>query len=94
MDARTAQKRISAASNLDELLETLQEIEVELAELAAEHYQAEPTTVDQLIDVAGLPTYGGSAPGETEGVWSWDSGRLLVGEGSWAECKIVERVGE
>ncbi|NBD14290.1 MULTISPECIES: hypothetical protein [Corallococcus] len=27
-----------------------------------------------------LPTFGGAAPSSTEGVWSWDPTRLLVGE--------------
>ncbi|MBN8465064.1 hypothetical protein JYJ95_00965 [Corallococcus exiguus] len=27
-----------------------------------------------------LPTFGGEAPRETEGVWSWDATRLLVGD--------------
>ena len=41
------------------------------------------------IDWTSLPEFGGDAPESTEGVWSWDEERLLVGEGwSW---EIVDR---
>jgi hypothetical protein len=28
-----------------------------------------------------LPTFGGEMPDNTDGIWSWDAGRVLVGEG-------------
>jgi len=33
------------------------------------------------LDWSSLPTFGGSEPRNTYGVWSWDATRLLVGEG-------------
>lgn len=32
-----------------------------------------------VLDWTSLPTFGGEAPSDTEGVWSWDEDRLLVG---------------
>jgi hypothetical protein len=43
-----------------------------------------------LIDMASLPTFGGDEPRSTNGVWSWDATRLLVGE-SAADLTIVSR---
>lgn len=37
-----------------------------------------------------LPTFGGDAPADTEGVWSWDAERLLVGAGE-SDLRIVDR---
>lgn len=39
------------------------------------------------LDVSSLPSFGG-APVSRRGVYSWDSGRLLVGEDGW---EIIER---
>lgn len=33
------------------------------------------------VDLTMLPTYGGDAPRQTYGVWSWDAGSVLVGDG-------------
>lgn len=30
-------------------------------------------------DFSSLPTFGGVEPAETQGVWSWDDTRLIVG---------------
>ena len=34
------------------------------------------------LDMSDLPLFGGTALARTEGVWSWDETRLLVGNGS------------
>ena len=59
------------------------------------------TTLDDLLDVlhemedsdevdmANLPTFGGTVPGNTSGVWSWDATRLIKGTGS--DYQIVDR---
>ncbi len=31
------------------------------------------------LDTTSLPTFGGPEPADTQGVWSWDEERLLVG---------------
>lgn len=41
------------------------------------------------IDYTSLPTFGGDEPSDTQGVWSWDETRLLVGYGS--DLEIVGR---
>lgn len=42
------------------------------------------------IDWSGLPTFGGSAPESTDGVWSWDATDLLTGDGP-DDLRIVPR---
>ena len=64
MTRQEAADRINATKSLNELLETLRSIEDD-----------EGT----LIDYPGLPTFGGTAPTNTAGVWSWDETHLLVG---------------
>lgn len=39
-----------------------------------------------------LPTFGGAEPRDTDGVWSWDAERLLVGTGP-QDLEIVPRPG-
>jgi hypothetical protein len=41
------------------------------------------------VDMSALPTFG-PAPSDTQGVWSWDASRLLVGDG-WSDLEIVAR---
>jgi len=93
MDRQTARKMVSDATDLDELLAALQEIE---AQLAGGPDEDDPlcVRVAELVDVTSLPTYGGQEPRDTTGVWSWDATRLLVGEGSWAECWVEDRLDE
>ena len=50
-----------------------------------------PEDQDQ-IDWSDLPNFGGPAPVNTAGVWSWDNGHLLVGTCA-DDLEIVERVG-
>ena len=45
-------------------------------------------STDQLI--TDLPTFGGDAPADTAGIWSWDESRLLVGT-CIDDMEIVER---
>jgi hypothetical protein len=37
-----------------------------------------------------LPTWGDEPSGSTDGVWSWDATRLLIGEG-WGNWELVDR---
>lgn len=60
-------------SNLDDLLVVLRDHE-EIAVYAKNgQHSSQPAGLDE------LPTFGGPEPEDTEGVWSWDSARLLVG---------------
>ncbi|MBU1067461.1 hypothetical protein KKE60_06715 [Patescibacteria group bacterium] len=60
-----------------------------------ELYKAMANNDPQTLDIHGqwsgdLPTFGGDEPRYTEGVWSWDAERLLVGEN--LDClRIVTR---
>jgi hypothetical protein len=38
------------------------------------------------VDTSELPTFGGDAPADTSGIWSWDATRLLV-----EDMQIVKR---
>lgn len=69
------QGEAAKAEDLDALLELIEE--------------ARQQGVGDQIDMSELPTYGGEAPeGGTDGVWSWDEDRLLVGAGA---DRIVSR---
>jgi len=58
-------------------------------------------TLDQLLDVlqamtdsrdvdmTSLPTFGGTEPKATDGIWSWDATRMIIGTGS--DYEIVDR---
>jgi hypothetical protein len=67
----TISQRISSAKNLKSLCATLNEI---VAELKEDDGQA---TIDQVADLANLPTFGGNDPEEIDGVWSWDKTSVL-----------------
>jgi hypothetical protein len=58
-------EEITEAASLDELLDVLRELE-------------DNRELDD-IDITFLPTFGGSEPVDTYGIWSWDADRLLVG---------------
>lgn len=42
-------------------------------------------------DWSSLPTFGGDEPHNTQGVWSWDEGRVLVGS-CRADAEIIDRI--
>ena len=90
MDRKTVREMVSGATNLRGLLDALRAVQDALTE-EDPHNRNLFVRVGELIDVTDLPTYGGEEPDDTIGVWSWDATSLLVGEGSWAECRIVDR---
>ena len=69
--------RVAAAETLDELCAVLNEFE--------DARGNDETHEDHRIDLAGFPTFGGSAPADTHGVWAWDETRALyvAEDGSW-----------
>ena len=75
MDKHTANEMITAATDLDELLEALQDI--------TEALDGSIARLDELVDLGSLPTYGGEVPGDTEGIYSWDADRVLWGDSGW-----------
>ena len=34
--------------------------------------------LDEVVDLAGLPTFGGTPPSDTREVWSWDADSVLL----------------
>lgn len=65
--------------------------------------QTQPTNLDELLtairagrytdaEMTRLPTFGGTAPADTSGVWSWDETRLLTQSAS-GDLRIVRRDG-
>ena len=60
-----ANERIAAATDLDGLLGVLNDLDYETLKYMGN-------------DLTDLPTYGGTEPGDTSEVWSWDADRLIV----------------
>jgi hypothetical protein len=67
-NSNTIQTAIESATDLDQLF------------AAVESYQDENTRIDETVDLCGLPVYGGDEPVSTIGIWSWDSGRMIVSD--------------
>jgi hypothetical protein len=68
-----AQKLIDNSSSLENLLENLNSIQSEIGD---------ELTIDQVVDCASFPTFGGVDPNNTKEVWSWDESNVLVADGS------------
>jgi len=65
------QKAVNESSNLIELCNILNEYE------PADEY----ATLDTVVDLPGLPTFGGVDPTDTREVWSWDAENVLLFDG-------------
>jgi len=74
--------RINAATDLGDLIEILRELDA--------------TGELEYVDITDLPTFGGTEPPDTQGVWSWDETSMIVGScvgtGEFAgDFRIVSR---
>lgn len=70
----------SDAPTLDDLATLLNEREGELDD---------DTRLEDVVDLAALPTYGGAEPADTAGIYSWDAEWFLVpGDDGW---RVEER---
>lgn len=76
----TYQERVNATTTLDELCSTLNEIESKIA--AQNTFALFDSKIDNYVDLAALPTFGGVEPNDTSGIWSWDATRFLYADGS------------
>lgn len=85
MKTTTEQTRINAATSMDDPCDILNAIEAEVEERT----EAFVPSVGDLVDLAALPTFGGTEPERTSEVWSWDERRILTADG--AEWKIEDR---
>lgn len=72
--------RIAAAKTLAQLQTVIVSGLAQMDEQDAKNY-----------DLSGLPTFGGEAPQDCYGVWSWDVNSLLVGDGAVRDWRIVSR---
>lgn len=88
-----AKRMVDGATDLDELLAALQEIEQSVRRVDDEEWTDGDLAqrVDELVDITSLPTYGGEDPYHTGGVWSWDATRQIAGEGPWSAMRVEPR---
>ena len=91
-------KRILEAKDLRDLHHFLWKFEEECRAIEEEDDSMRFGDVDvenelafRKVDLTQLPTFGGSDPSDTTGVWSWDEDEMLVGEGSFTYWRIEER---
>lgn len=75
---------VTDATGLKELRDALQGLTA-----YAEEDEAHEGATD-LVDWVNLQTFGGEQPDSTEGVWSWDAERLLVGDDA-TSLRIIDR---
>lgn len=91
------QPRVNACTTLPQLRDVLLAIEAEITEArriangTEAEYSASQDRIDLRVNVEDLPTFGGEAPADTRGVWSWDEAGLLVGDGG--DWRILPRQG-
>ena len=63
------------------------------------HYQADadayanPVDLESLIDITSLPTFGGSEPTDTLGVFSWDDSRRIIRSFWWPNRSYDRKYG-
>jgi len=61
------QARVNACTDLAGLARTLNAIADE----------PDGKGLEDVVDICGLPTFGGEPPAYTAGIWSWDTGNLM-----------------
>jgi hypothetical protein len=79
---------IKASADLYDLLDALRAFE---ATVDRDIEDQDHALSDYNINIAELPTFGGEAPASVDGVWSWTTEQLLVGEGSFFSWRVVDR---
>lgn len=68
------QRRINTCTTLRALCAVLGELDAETSD--------NRPSLDQVVDISNLPTFGGETPATTDGVFSWNESHLLVTDGS------------
>ncbi len=86
----TITDNILTANTLQQLCDAMNEAGDEINHIQQEGGDAGVLVGDYGRAVSDCPLFGGEAPDDAYGVWSWDADSLLVGEG-WGGCEIVPR---
>ena len=90
-DTATLAAAITNASSLEALRDAMNTMGAAINEASHEDSADYGTIVgDYGRAIEDAPTFGGTEPADTMGVWSWDADRLLVGEG-WEGAEIMTR---
>lgn len=79
---KTYQDRVDECESLDQLVTELNAI--------AEDADAEELKLDEVVDLASLPTFGGRDVKNTSEIFAWDATRILVADNEWTiegRCK-------
>ena len=77
------QSRIDACKNLVQLCATLNAIEAEIENEDSDFN----VYIGDYVDITDLPTFGGVAPKNTAGIWSWDAEYQIVAGGDGFEIE-------
>jgi len=95
-DETVADLRIHIEAQLSKMNGECLILEDLLAVIRAYQAYSDSTDADMegLIDITSLPTFGGSEPTDTLGVFSWDDARVLIYDNAWTiqdrEPELVE----
>lgn len=77
-------------------IESLDDLAAALGEIR-DYCRATGGHIDDYVDTTELPTFGGTEPERTVGIYSWDERRILCGDAGWyvamrpglADCEVA-----
>ena len=80
---------IDECRDLSELVDFLNRLELETRKVNEDNHHVgilqgrsyDEIRVSEIVDLTSLPTYGGEAPQDTYGIYSWDADSLLYYDG-------------
>jgi hypothetical protein len=81
---------IASTTSLDELCAILNDLGDAIASTQSSGEDAADLIHAYSLAVESAPTFGGDEPHDTNGIWSWDESRLLVG-GGWGGLQVIDR---
>ena len=79
INSDNAKQTVAEATSLGELCEVFNA------------YEDESWKLTDIVDMSSLPTFGGTEPEQTCGIWSWDETRLMVQDSGMQEFIIIDR---
>ena len=89
----TIAAEIRSSRDLWGMLDALIEFEA-VARCEDSDCDTESTLKYHRVDLCQLPAFGGDEPRNTDGLWSYDDGHYLVGDGPFKGWEIVDRDDE